>query len=455
MGVKLQDSISITNQIFSLISQYIISRTRVREGEDYQIIPALTLNISLFEKCTQEALTYQNYHGEQHLKDFRIACDVISKRRSVIVLLGGASGTGKSTLSSLLASRLGISSMLSTDSIRHILRNIIPREQLPILFCSTYEAGNFVDPTNLSPAQSCIQGYIEQSEKVYEYLEKVVEDYHSRFDSIVIEGVHLNVGVIKRLMKKYNSCIPFIVLIKSKKKHMERFSVRSKYMTLDPTINKYVASFPNIREIQKRFVVKADECLIPKVDNSNLDRSLGLCHATIVRCMRLVSKGEAIFDIERNQTFIVHEEYNFVAKNIWSSKLAHEMIKTKVNKGELFKRFFKSEIQGLTTSENFPELKEIKSEDSSSDSPDIGSIISGSVDYDIIHPLPLVEILEHPLSRESVRSRSSNEASDLNEYSQENSSYNSQSDHSVHEDAYEISDEQLKYPKTHHRQTSY
>ena len=68
----------------------------------------------------------------------------------MIVLLGGASGTGKSSLSSLLASRLGISSMLSTDSIRHILRNFIPREEKPVLFCSTYEAGNFIENTGLT-----------------------------------------------------------------------------------------------------------------------------------------------------------------------------------------------------------------------------------------------------------------------------------------------------------------
>ena len=68
-------------------------------------------------------------------------------------------------------------------------------------------------------------------------------------ESIVIEGVHLSVEVIRKLMKKFKSCIPFVVIMKDKKKHMERFAVRSKYMTLDPHQNKYVANFSNIREI--------------------------------------------------------------------------------------------------------------------------------------------------------------------------------------------------------------
>jgi 2-phosphoglycerate kinase len=60
----------------------------------------------------------------------------------MIVLLGGTSGTGKSTVSSLLASRFGISTVLSTDSIRHILRNFMSTEESPVLFASTYEAGS-------------------------------------------------------------------------------------------------------------------------------------------------------------------------------------------------------------------------------------------------------------------------------------------------------------------------
>ena len=60
---------------------------------------------------------------------------------NVIVLLAGTSGTGKSTLASLLGTRLGIPTVLSSDSIRHTMRNYLVESENPILFCSTYEAG--------------------------------------------------------------------------------------------------------------------------------------------------------------------------------------------------------------------------------------------------------------------------------------------------------------------------
>ena len=60
----------------------------------------------------------------------------------MIVLLAGTSGTGKSTLAALLAARLGITTLLSTDSIRHMLRSFHSREEAPLLYASTYQVGS-------------------------------------------------------------------------------------------------------------------------------------------------------------------------------------------------------------------------------------------------------------------------------------------------------------------------
>eukprot|EP00798_Chlamydomonas_sp_ICE-L_P001904 gene1904-33318_t len=64
------------------------------------------------------------------------------RKRSVIVMLCGTSGSGKSTLAYLLASRLGINTVISTDTIRHYLRSFATPEEDPLIWASTYEAGN-------------------------------------------------------------------------------------------------------------------------------------------------------------------------------------------------------------------------------------------------------------------------------------------------------------------------
>jgi len=49
------------------------------------------------------------YYKPSLFGDFLNSTMIVDKKMPLIILLGGSSGTGKSTLASLLASRLGIS----------------------------------------------------------------------------------------------------------------------------------------------------------------------------------------------------------------------------------------------------------------------------------------------------------------------------------------------------------
>ena len=66
--------------------------------------------------------------------------DIQEQNIQTIVMLGGASGTGKSSIASALTSHLGLPEVLSTDSIRHIMRNFMNKSEYPFLFASTYES---------------------------------------------------------------------------------------------------------------------------------------------------------------------------------------------------------------------------------------------------------------------------------------------------------------------------
>jgi 2-phosphoglycerate kinase len=209
---------------------------------------------SLFKFLLKKNLAKKKYEKKEYVQDFFIASDLVQNKRSIIVLLAGPSGTGKSTLASLLGSRLGISTVLSTDTIRHIMRNFLSKEEHPILFASTYETAKYVpDPSpeepQLKDKKKTLIGYKSQCEKVHTKLEEVIRLYSERNESLVVEGVHLTVRFMKQLCAKYPSCIPFVVYIKNEEKHKERFAVRSKQMTIDPRFNKYVANYKNIRII--------------------------------------------------------------------------------------------------------------------------------------------------------------------------------------------------------------
>lgn len=178
-----------------------------------------------------------------------------TQQKHLMILLGGTSGSGKSTVATLLSARLGIPTVLSTDSLRHLLRNFRSKEEEPALFTSTYECAKLTPPSACEGGPSderkrLIKGYKRQCEAVQDYVLKVLAAYSARQESVIVEGVHLTGILMKVAMKQFpRSCLPFLLNIAKSEKHLNRFAVRSKLMTTDPTNNKYAKHFAEIRHI--------------------------------------------------------------------------------------------------------------------------------------------------------------------------------------------------------------
>ena len=61
--------------------------------------------------------------------------------RPILLLVGGATGTGKSTVATEAAHRLGITRVTSTDFIRQTIRAYFPPSEMPSVHVSSFEAG--------------------------------------------------------------------------------------------------------------------------------------------------------------------------------------------------------------------------------------------------------------------------------------------------------------------------
>ncbi|XP_047318631.1 P-loop NTPase domain-containing protein LPA1 homolog 2-like [Impatiens glandulifera] len=303
-----------------------------------------------------DALAEYKYVGPNHRADLILACRIRERKESVTVLLCGTSGCGKSTLSALLGSRLGVTTVVSTDSIRHMMRSFADEKQNPLLWASTYHAGECLDPIAIaeaksrkkakklaenrpldngpissseliSPKQMAIEGYKAQSEMVIDSLDRLITRWEERKESVIVEGVHLSLNFVMGLMKKHPSIVPFMIYITNEDKHMERFAVRAKYMTLDPAKNKYVKYIRNIRSIQEYLCKRADKHLVPKINNTNVDKSMAAIHATVFSCLRRRALGEQLYDPVTNIVSVVDEEYrNQCCANSLSSKCMFQLI---------------------------------------------------------------------------------------------------------------------------------
>ncbi|KAL5565755.1 hypothetical protein UlMin_028919 [Ulmus minor] len=325
-----------------------------------------------------DTLAEYKYVGPNQRADLILACRIRERKESVTVLLCGTSGCGKSTLSALLGSRLGITTVISTDSIRHMMRSFVDEKQNPLLWASTYHAGEFLDPVAvaeakakkkakklagtshsllvdetadgsntarsdtfkpevssgttefISPKQMAVEGFKAQSEMVIDSLDRLITAWEERKESVVVEGVHLSLNFVMGLMKKHPSIIPFMIYITNEDKHLERFAVRAKYMTLDPAKNKYVKYIRNIRTIQEYLCKRADKHLVPKINNTNVDKSVAAIHATVFSSLRRRETGEQLYDPPTNTVAVVDEEYrNQCTANSLSSKGMFQLIQRK------------------------------------------------------------------------------------------------------------------------------
>ncbi|KAI9178938.1 hypothetical protein H9P43_005600 [Blastocladiella emersonii ATCC 22665] len=266
-------------------------------------------------------------HGltaEQDWLDLELAYRVQNRRQSITLLIGGTSGSGKSTLASLTASRLGISTVLSTDSIRHLLRTTQPESECPLLWASSYNAGDALTGDLPPDADRVIAGYEAQNALLFDKLDDLIGRFEARGESLILEGVHLSPRVMERLMARHASCIAFLIFIGNESKHLERFAVRTKYMTLEPRENKYVQHFGRIRRIQQYQRAEADRCLIPSMDNTSVDRSLSTLHRTILNVFTdetaVQSPGAGVYDSDSQTTPRLRDAYASALLRGWSSK---------------------------------------------------------------------------------------------------------------------------------------
>lgn len=166
-------------------------------------------------------------------------------------------------------------------------------------------------------------------------MENVIENLLNRNESVIVEGVHINMKFIANLTQKYKYVIPFFIYIKDSERHKERFAVRSKNMTLKSTANKYISNINNIRTIQAYILSIAEVHRIPALDNTNIDKSLGLLQQTILGGLNKVWKGDKLIS-EESLTISNMHPLNTIFKNIQnkilSSKQANNIIMNKLIK---------------------------------------------------------------------------------------------------------------------------
>jgi 2-phosphoglycerate kinase len=193
--------------------------------------------------------------------------------RPVIILLGGAAGVGKTSLALEVAHRLGIGRMLSTDSIRQIMRLMLSPELAPAIHGSSYDAHKLIPAESQGPV-AVIRGFRAQTATVSVGIRASMDRAVAENASLVMDGVSIVPGSVD--LESYAELADVIYLVVAtldEEAFRNRFAARAAGQKQRPP-HRYLENLDAIRQIQDHFLELAERFEVPIVDNISFDRSV-------------------------------------------------------------------------------------------------------------------------------------------------------------------------------------
>ena len=196
----------------------------------------------------------------------------------LILLIGGVTGTGKSTLTTELAYKLNIVRTQSTDMMREIVRCYLPRDKIATLDYSSFDAWRGL-PDNKSSAddvdqKQVIEGFISQFENVKHGLEATIQRAVKEVQDLIVDGVHiLPARLDLDVARDQAIVVPLMLVVPNKKTLSKRLKHRAREQTERPS-SRYLEGLDQIWTLQSFLVAEAEDRDVPLIVNSDVDEAL-------------------------------------------------------------------------------------------------------------------------------------------------------------------------------------
>ena len=194
----------------------------------------------------------------------------------LVVLIGGATGVGKSTVATTVANRLGIVRIVSTDAVREVMRGIFTKEMMPSLHTSSFEVANLLRDTP-GDADPMIAGFRQQVRAVSVGITQIMRRAVLERTDIIVEGAHVVPGFLRLPTRDEAIVASAVITVDDPQDHRAHFTARAS----DRGLTRYLDHFKDIRRIQKYVRGLAERHDVEVVPSRGLD-------ATVSRVMELV-----------------------------------------------------------------------------------------------------------------------------------------------------------------------
>lgn len=256
-----------------------ISSTGLSVSEAYKIVWTIRDNLmeegireissGRLKELVVEELSERGY--EREAKYYRLRSKLNSIEQPIFCLFGGGTGVGKTTIGAEIGHRMGINRVIGTDTIREILRGILPPRLLPTLHTSTFLAMDELRTHLVS--NRLIYAFEQQVNLVTEGLISVINRGNKEGLSMVLDGVHIVPGLIKSKMEiPPENLFEYVIDVPDREKHRKLFYAREEGSKREA--ERYLDNFGRIRDIHRYICDRAEENDVKVIENLSFSHAV-------------------------------------------------------------------------------------------------------------------------------------------------------------------------------------
>jgi 2-phosphoglycerate kinase len=237
---------------------------------------AHSIELDRFEELAVQVLG--DDAGGNAVRQLRRYQDLQELDMPIIVLVGGTTGTGKSTVATEVAHRLGITRVTSTDFVRQTIRAFFSEDFMPTIHYSSFEAWKGLrEPDQAS--DPLIAGFLEQTRNVMVGIGASIDRAIEEGWSTVLEGIHLVPGTLPPIDGAL--VVQCVLTAENAEEHSTHFLIRDITTEGIRRHEKYLQNIDDIRRIQEHLVGRATRLGVPVIENRRID-------ATVASVLELV-----------------------------------------------------------------------------------------------------------------------------------------------------------------------
>ena len=212
--------------------------------------------------------------GKDTIVRFRKWQDLTRLAQPLVILVGGTTGVGKSTLATQIAHRLGITRVVSTDTVRQVMRAFFAPDLMPEIQFSSFEAAGGVRIPLPERSDADEAGFIEQAKSIAVGVNAVVDRAITEGQRTIIEGVHIVPGFLDRSRWSQAVVVEVVLAITDEERHRSHFYVREWETDGIRPLRRYLQSFAKIRKIQDYILTQAAKQGVPALENESIDKTV-------------------------------------------------------------------------------------------------------------------------------------------------------------------------------------